>query len=302
MMIDGCVAQLLQPIVNDVTSANEPPVPWTAILTAAAAALGLGWTILAWIYGGSRLKVKLELGYTDGVHLLKSVPRDFADPMTIRQRVVEAIGRPAIDVVVLTVINRGRTAATVHDPSLLFQRGDVDEVAVSTALIRGRGVKKERVRLEPNDSCEFVMPLAPLVESAEAAFGLQKAKGAVYPLRARGQVTSGTGRVKRSALFRVELFKLTRADWPVLMPLRGQPLTAEEQLVLQFLAPGVKIRDQLLDASAVFANLRDGVPEADLYPGPGTSPGEMLRVMGMIGRARWVIDEEKAAKSSDPAI
>jgi len=284
-MLDGRVAKLLQPIVDVVTTVNDSPVPWTAILTAAAAALGLCWAVLSWRFGGSMLKVELELGYTDGRASVHGSPRDFDDPGLIPRRFGNRITNPTIDVAVVTVRNRGRTAATVLNPSLRFTQSGVEPVVIVGMLIPELGEDDRRVRVEAHDSRVFAMPLAAMVAAADQDIDFQKALGSRKPVRARAQVTSGTGRVKRSPILQMRDRRFERARWTVRMPLRGREPSPQEQLVSEFYVSSEPLYDQFLDAAGLLLNVSSGKPDEEIVGAGGLQPGEMFRRMKMLGRA-----------------
>ena len=130
------------------------------------AALALTWGIREWIYGGSVLVVKLELGYSDGHQLVRGAPIDFAEPGALQRLFDKRITNPALDLAVVTVINRGRTPATVLRPGLLFTMPGVEPVFVGGTLLKDFGEANERVRIDAHDSRMFMMPLGGMVATA----------------------------------------------------------------------------------------------------------------------------------------
>lgn len=55
------------------------------------AALALIWGVREWIYGGSVLRVKLELGYSDGIQLVRGAPIDYLEPGAVNRLSTEEL-------------------------------------------------------------------------------------------------------------------------------------------------------------------------------------------------------------------
>ncbi|EED6225573.1 MULTISPECIES: hypothetical protein [unclassified Microbacterium] len=214
------------------------------------AAVALFWAVREWVWGGSILKVQLELGRTDGLRMVRASPADMENPDAIDWRMPYRLDGPALDVAVITVINKGRTPVTVLSPALLFSSKGAEDLRVSGQLVGGSwGEDESRIRLEVHDSCVFTLMLQPMAVIARSDMTFQKPQGAGGNIWARAAVTSGKGGVKlspSSVRSRAKWYSLNRLDarWKVSTPLRGKPLTPTEELMAQFLAPGGDVYDQ----------------------------------------------------------
>ena len=250
------------------------------------------WAVREWIYGGSVLKVKFELGYSDGIQSVRAAPQDFAEPGSVGRHFGRRITNPALDVAVITVTNRGRTAATALQPGLRFTMRGVAPVFIGGVPLADLGEPNDHVRVEAHDSCVFVMPLGAMVRMAVADTDFQKAQRTIHPLRARAQITSGTGRVKRSGRITRRGWRIRDGRWAVRLPLRGRPLKVEEELVDSFLRRGPRLYDQFIHAGVILLKIRAGESDGDIINW-ATSASEDLLTTGMItARARYLTGAE----------
>lgn len=259
------------------------------------AVLGLLWGVREWIYGGSVLVVKLELGYSDGIQLVRGAPFDFVDPGAIKRRFNRRISNPAVELAVVTVINRGRTAATVMNPGLYFEMRGVDPVFVGGVLLADFGGTSERVRIEAHDSRVFLMPLGGMVAMAQSDVDFQRAESMRRDIRARAQVTSGTGKTKRSRRWGWCGTWFRRSDWAVRMPLRGDPLSVEEQLLVEFVDSRTGLYDQSLVIGGVLLDIRAGKSDASIIASFPPPPAEVMKRTFILNRARALLDRPTAS-------
>jgi len=259
---------------------------WPVLL----AALALIWGIREWIYGGSVLVVKLELGFSDGRALIRGAPIDFKEPGALQRLFDKRITNPALDLAVVTVTNRGRTPATILRPGLQFTMSGVKPVVVEGILLGDLGEASARVRIEAHDSCTFVMPLGGMVATARSDTDFQKAESMSGALRARAHVTSGTGRAKRSAKRTWRDNALRNADWTVQLPLRGKPLLVEEELLDSFVDPRSALYDQFLFMGGLLLQIRAGQSDPAIIASFGSIPGVAMERILILNRARSLLD------------
>lgn len=231
-------------------------------------ALGaLLWTIRETIYGGSVLKVTLELGRTDGKQMMSAPPNDFVDPQTVYRRMPQQrLDQIAVDVAIITVVNKGRTPATILQPALEFTSSGAAPVRVSSALLGGKwGEGDYRVRLEAHDSRVFTMLLQPMADAARSDIQLQKPQGVGGEIWARGIVTAGTGKLRRSPR-RTRRKGLLWGDgrWKVRTPLLDNDPSPVEQLLNDFLIPGVDVYSQTVTLGSLFMLAKQGADVNEL--------------------------------------
>lgn len=264
---------------------------WWDFWPVLVAVLALAWGIREWVYGGSMLRVQFELGYTDGLQLVRAGPTDFADPDAVGRHFGRRIANPAIDVAVITVINKGRTAATVLRPGLHFTMRGVAPVFVGGRPLGDLGEESDRVRVEAHDTRTFVMPLGAMVRVANADVTFQQALGMHHAIYARAQVTSGTGRVKRSWRFVRNGRRIADNRWKVSVPLRGKPHRIEESLVDVFLTGGTGLYDQFVDIGAILWQVREHKSDAEILDWAKQRSRDLLNTAMIIGRARVLLAE-----------
>lgn len=275
--------------VSDPLPADDP-FSWIDFWPVVTGVIVFAWAVREWIYGGSVLRVRFELGYTDGMQIVRAAPRDFTEPDLVGRHFDRRITNPALDVAVITVTNRGRTAATVLHPGLRFTMRGVAPVFIGGMPLDGFGEPNDRVRIEAHDSRVFVMPLSAMVRMARADTNYQKAQGANPPLYARAQVSSGTGRVKRSRRFAYRGTRIRDGRWAVKLPLRGRPLGIEEELVDSFLRPGARVYDQFILAGVIVGKIRSGESDADILSWAASKSEDLFTIATMTGRAQYLID------------
>jgi len=169
--------------------------PADALVTVAAIALpfvSLAWAVRSWVYGGSKVRVEFHLGKQDELSTLAQGPVDmWRAGLPAWALHARTIWECHVNVGVVTVRNLGRTAVTVTNPGLYFGRVDRSKLFVGGTLISG-GEVEGRQRIEAHDSRTYVFYLWPLVKHARRSAGKTK-------LRVRAQVTTGTGRNRRSS-------------------------------------------------------------------------------------------------------
>lgn len=174
-------------------------------------------------------------------------------------------------------------------PGLRFTTRGIAPVFIGGMPLGDLGETDDRVRVEAHDSCVFVMPLGAMVRMAMADTDFQKAQGTAHPLYARAQVTSGTGRVKRSCRFTRLGWRIRDGRWTVRLPLRGRPLVVEEELVDFFLRPGARVYDWFIHGGVILLKIRGGESDADIINW-ATGASEDLLITGMMtARARHLI-------------
>ncbi|GEK87915.1 hypothetical protein [Microbacterium aerolatum] len=265
---------------------------WWDFWPVLVAVLALAWGIREWVYGGSLLKVQFELGYTDGLQLVRANPNDFVDPSAVGLHFGRRITNPAIDVAVITVVNRGRTAATVLRPGLYFTMRGIAPVFVGGLPLRDLGEGSERVRVEAHDACTFVVPLGALVRVANADVEFQKSLEMRHAVYARAQVTSGTGRIKRSSRLIRHGWRMVSNRWKVVVPLRGKAPRIEEALVDRYLIGGSGLYDQFVDVGAIVGLIRLGKSDADILEWAQQRSRDLLNTGMIAGRARVLLAQE----------
>ncbi len=292
-MLTGHLVSGLLPLL-DVSgpSSTDESFSWFDLWPVVTGVIVFAWGVREWIYGGSVLRVKFELGYTDGIQSVRASPFDFTEPGKVGRHFSRRMTNPALDVAVITVINRGRTAATVLQPGLRFVMRGVAPVFIGGMPLADLGEPDDRVRVEAHDSCVFVMPLGAMVRMAMTDTDFQKAQGTVHPLYARAQITSGTGRVKRSRRFTCSRWRIQDGRWAVRLPLRGRPLKVEEELVDSFLRRGAGVYDQFILAGVLLGKIRGGESDADIIDWAASASEHLVNVGMMTARARYLIDAE----------
>lgn len=292
MLTENLMSGILHLLEVSGPSSAEESFSWFDFWPVVTGVIVFAWAVREWIYGGSVLRVKFELGYTDGIQSVRAAPQDFTEPGMVGRHIGRRITNPALDVAVITVINRGRTAATVLHPGLRFAMSGVAPVFIGGMPLGDLGEPDDRVRVEAHDSCVFVMPLGAMVRMAMADTDFQKAQGTIRPLYARAQITSGTGRVKRSRRFTRLRWRIRDGRWAVRLPLRGRPLKVEEELVDSFLRRDARVYDQFIHAGVILGKIRGGESDADIINWATSASGDLLTVGMMTARARHLIGTE----------
>lgn len=194
-----------------------------ATLTATFAVVGIGLTIRNWFYGGSVIRVELDLARRDdwGALITGTVARWRQGD---DEQLLKRIGGGQVDLVKVTLRNLGRTAATVHDIGLRAGRPPVPRgtwTAMANRLLEP-GETSAVVRIEPHDAKIFYFHTMPILRGAHAEFG-------DGPLAFRAAVMTGVGKARLSPRWR-------RCKWNVWV-IRGAgdrsivdaPLSTREQ-------------------------------------------------------------------------
>lgn len=194
-----------------------------AALSAIVGLVGIVLTIRNWIYGGSVIRVEMDLCRRDAMGGLVS-----GSIATWHRKgeaaLVSMTGDAQVDLVKVTVRNHGRTSATIHDVGL---RGGPAPVPLRQWTIRPNffsepGEMKEPVRIEAHDVKVFYFHSVPLLRAARQEFGGR-------PLAFRAAVMTGTGKQRLSRC-------MSRGKWNVWTvretgdrSITGQVLTTREQ-------------------------------------------------------------------------
>lgn len=196
-------------------------LPWAQIVAVLSILVSAGLVIRNWYYGGSVIKVEIELMERRwlGADLIGSVDRwKRSDGMLAAPR-----RGLRLDIVKLTVRNKGRTAATIMDPGLRLGTPPVPRrnwTAMPIRLLKD-GETDTRVRIETHDAKVFYFLLEPLIRNARAEFG-------DVAIAARGAITTGTGKVRLSPRWR----RRVPWTWNILTLPRGVDWIGKESLTL----------------------------------------------------------------------
>lgn len=159
------------------------------------AVVGVILTVRNWVYGGSVIKVELDLVQWRwmGADITGSVARWAAGDIPASERPDPL----RLDVIKITVRNLGRTAATAMDPGLQIvePRGQYGaQTHLATRLLEP-GATELPLRVEAHDAKEFYFLLAPIIRGVRADL-------ANVPIKARASITTGTGKAKLSPRWR----------------------------------------------------------------------------------------------------
>lgn len=196
------------------------------LLAASSVILGLitiFLTIRNWIYGGSVIRVEIELSRRDSMGGLITAPIG-----TWRRKGIEAVppltGNAQVDLVKVTVRNLGRTPATIHDVGL---RGGKAPIPFSRWTVRPNvfsepGEKEEPLRIEAHDVKVFYFHSIPLLRAARERFGEQ-------PLAFRASVMTGTGRERLSRCLKGGKWNVWTVEETGARSVTGRLLTTREQ-------------------------------------------------------------------------
>jgi len=196
-------------------------LPWAQIVAVLSILVSAGLVIRNWYYGGSVIKVEIELMERRwlGADLIGSVDRwKRSDGMLAAPR-----RGLRLDIVKLTIRNKGRTAATIMDPGLRLGTPPVPRrnwTAMPIRLLKD-GETDARVRIETHDAKVFYFLLEPLIRNARAEFG-------DTAIAARGAITTGTGEVRLSPRWR----RRVPWTWNILTLPRGVDWIGKEPLTL----------------------------------------------------------------------
>lgn len=194
-----------------------------AVSSVAFALTGVLITVRNWFYGGSVIRVELDLGRRDsmGGLVTGSVARwrdkDNAAVLVTRWG-------PQVDLVKVTVRNLGRTPATVHDVGMRGGRAPLPRTkwTIRPNLLIGPGVQDESVRIEAHDVKVFYFHALPVVRAAREEFGSG-------PLSFRAAVMTGTGKQRLSRRWRRGTWNVWITEQAGDRSITGQLFTSREQ-------------------------------------------------------------------------
>ncbi|UKA52174.1 hypothetical protein LFT48_21690 (plasmid) [Arthrobacter sp. FW305-123] len=207
------------------------------LLTASTTILGLISLVLAmrsWIYGGSVIRVDMELCRRDSMGGLIT-----GSVATWRQGGIDAVlpvsGNAQVDLVKVTVRNLGRTAATIHDVGL---RGGKTPIPLRQWTARPNqfsqpGEMAEPLRVEAHDVKVFYFHSIPVLRTARRRFGDR-------PLAFRASVMTGTGKERLSRCLKGRKWNVWAVKEPGDRSITGELLTTREQARLW-----VELTDQI---------------------------------------------------------
>lgn len=168
---------------------------WSLVLAMLSLALSAFLSVRSWIYGGSVITVQIDLVERRrlGADLTGSVNRWRTEEgwaFTPRRGL-------RLDMVKLTIRNKGRTAATIMDPALRIGKPPIPRGTwtFSPQGLLEDGETESVVRLESHDAKVFYFYLAPIVRGNWGQLG-------DIPLAIRGAITTGTGKTRLSRRWR----------------------------------------------------------------------------------------------------
>lgn len=178
--------------------AHDMDLLWSLVIAALSSLTTAFLSVRSWYYGGAVITVEIELMERRwmGADLTGSVARwkSGVGLLAGSRRGLR------LDIVRLTVRNKGRTAATIMDPGLRVGRPPVPSGSWTIMAQRPLedGETKPVVRIESHDAKVFYFYLVPMVRGAREEFG-------DGPLAMRGAITTGTGKTRLSPRWRRKL-------------------------------------------------------------------------------------------------
>lgn len=262
--------------------------PWFLLLLPPAAFL---WGVHSWLRGGSVVRVELKLGKLDpDGNLAGAASKWWSKGETPESILGIKVNSMHVDVAIVTVRNRGRTPSTVTNPGLYFTP---DPVHYGGALLEP-GEVSSRVRIEAHDSRQFVFPIEVMAKHARNQVRQSRTIFGLRSLKARAQVTTGTGRVRRSS------WKSAWKVGPEGASLGGGTPTVEAQLFTRYLDKGADARDLVGDIRLVMHLLKEGKEPVEIAQelAPIDQPEDLarnLRLTRLATRARQLLDKSKNA-------
>ena len=220
----------------------------------------VAWAMHSWLRGGSVVRVELELGKLDpDGKLVRAVSKKWRRGVPVLEISDTLINPMHVDIAVVTVRNLGRTPSTITKPGLLFGQGR--HAVHYGGVLLAPGELSNRVRVEAHDSQEFVFPIAGMAMDARQGVGQGRRGVEPRTIKARAQVTTGTGKVRRSS---------RRTGWNVEPEGRGVgggTLTIEAQLFNEHLGQGVDPKELAGEIELVMRLLRNGKSPAEVLSG-----------------------------------
>lgn len=198
----------------------EPP--WSLVLAALSLLVTVFLSARSWYYGGTVIKVEIDLMERRwmGADLTGSIAR-WKSGVGLHAAPRRGL---RLDIVRLTVRNKGRTAATIMEPGLRI--GHLPVPSGTWTFMPQRllddGETKSVVRIEAHDAKVFYFYLVPIVRGARDEFG-------DTPLAVRGAITTGTGKTRLSPRWRR---KSPGWRWNVLTLTKGVDWIGTESLTI----------------------------------------------------------------------
>jgi hypothetical protein len=198
-----------------------------ATISALVALLGVVLTLRNWVYGGSVIRVELELARREswGAVVSGTVARwrsgvgtDIFDGLRLMPQGVN------VDLIKITVRNLGRTAATVHDVGLRIGPPPTAKGSWTGMPLRllPLGETAGTVRVEAHDAKIFYFHAIPILRGARQTFGN-------VPLAVRGSVSTGVGKQRLSPRWHQRKWNVWRVKGDVDRSVSGVPLSTREQ-------------------------------------------------------------------------
>jgi len=168
---------------------------WTIVIAALSLLTTVFLSIRSWYYGGAVITVEIELMERRwmGADITGSIAR-WRSGTGLHARPRRGL---RLDIVRLTIRNKGRTAATIMDPGLRVGRPPVPSGSwtIMPQRLLDDGNTMSVVRIESHDAKVFYFYLAPMVRGAREEFG----DGSIAM---RGAITTGTGKTRLSPRWR----------------------------------------------------------------------------------------------------
>jgi hypothetical protein len=212
-----------------------------AAITAVLAIISVGLTIRNWLYGGSVIRVELELARRDdwGALISGTVGRWRQGD---HEKLLSGISPSQVDLAKVTVRNLGRTAATIHDVGLRVGRPPVARgswTAMANRLL-DLGESSSVVRIEAHDVKVFYFHTMPIIRGARKEFG-------DGPLAFRAAVMTGIGKQRLSRRWRGHTWNVWILNESGDRSIVDLPLTLREQARLW-----VELTEQIYSPSTLW--------------------------------------------------
>lgn len=194
-----------------------------AALSGLVGVAGIVLTIRNWIYGGSVIRVEMDLCRRDAMGgLVTGTIATWRKKASVP--VVSPMGDAQVDLVKVTVRNLGRTSATIHDVGLRGGPAPIPlrQWAVHPNFFSEPGELTEPVRIEAHDVKVFYFHSVPLVRAARQEFG-------GCPLAFRAAVMTGTGKQRLSRWMNSRKWNIWTVRESGDRSITGEVLTTREQ-------------------------------------------------------------------------